>query len=186
MAEEQNWYIAVVNYNTERACEEKLRNLLHEEADGAFATYVPVQRELREQPSTGRRVCCDRLLCPGLLFIRCVPQLRYRIACRAKFIHHFLMDRARQADNGPKAFAIVPHAQMELFQRMVGQAETPVTIDPTLLRAGSKVRVKSGRFEGIEGILDRDPDGSPLLALRVNILGYAKMAFPLALLQMIE
>ena len=183
---DQDWFIAVVNPNTERACEKKLRTLFRENLEAEFATYVPVQRELREQPSTGRRVWIDKVLCRSYLFIQCPPRVRYQIACQAKFIHYFLMDRARKTPEGRNDFARIPPLQMINFQRMVGDAETPITIDPTLLRAGSKVRVKSGRFEGIEGILDRDPNGSSQLAIRVDFLGYAKMAFPLALLELLE
>ena len=45
--------------------------------------------------------------------------------------------------------------------------------------------MKTGRFAGMEAILDRDPDGSPQIALRLNFLGYAKMALPLELLEMV-
>ena len=186
MDPELDWFIAVVNPNTERACETKLRTLFRDNPEAEFVTYVPVQRELREQPSTGRRVWIDKVLCRGYLFIQSTPRVRYQIACRAKFIHFFMMDRARMTPEGRNDFARIPPHQMLNFQRMVGDAETPITIDPSLLHAGSKVRVKSGRFEGVEGILDRDPNGSSQLAIRVDFLGYAKMAFPLALLELLE
>ena len=78
------------------------------------------------------------------------------------------------------------HIQMVDFMRMVGDAETPVTIDTSRLQVGSKVRIKSGRMEGLEGYVYRKPNGSTTLALRVDMLGYAIMECPLALLEEVK
>ena len=75
---------------------------------------------------------------------------------------------------------------MEDFMRMVGDAETPVTIDTSRLRVGSKVRVKSGCFKDMYGYLMREPNGSTQLAIRIDFLGYAKIDFPAALLELVE
>lgn len=180
---EQNcWFIAVVTPNTEKSCEQKLQKLFADNPDVQFETYVPVQRELHEWPSTGKRKWVDRVLCPCYLFIRCVPRTRYMLACQAKFILHFVMDRARTDELGRSTLAVIPDSQMLDFQRMVGDAETYVTIDTSRLRVGSKVRVKSGRFSGMEGYLVRKPKGTRL-AIRINMLGYASTEFPLELLE---
>lgn len=178
------WFIAVVTPNTEKSCEKKLKALFKKE-QLSFECYVPLQRELHEWPSTGKRVWVDRVLCPCYLFIRCSEQVRYRLACQAPFILYFLMDRARNVEGGRNDFARIPDVQMLHFKRMVGDAETPVTIDTALLHAGSKVRVKAGRFAGLEGVLEKDSEGSTNLAIRVDFLGYAKMAFPIELLEQI-
>ena len=141
---EDYWFIAVVTPNTEKASREKLDKLIddlnkekkyNESKDERkrVVSYVPIQREMHEWPSNGRRVIVDRVICPCYIFIRCSDADRYRIACRAKFIHHFLMDRARIVKDGRNDFARIPHDQMEAFQRMVGDGETHVTIDPTKL-----------------------------------------------------
>ena len=186
MDKDTPWFVAVVTPNTERSSQRKLESLFGEEGKAEFETYVPVQRELRERAGTGRRVWADRVLCPCFLFVRCSDAVRYEMACRAKFILHFLTDRARRGVSGRPGFARIPHGQMVDFMRLVGDAESPVTIDSTLLRAGSRVRVRSGRFSGLEGTLERDPDGSPMLALRIDFLGYAKMAMPVELLEKVE
>lgn len=185
MQQDTVWYIAVVTPNTEKACEKKLKALF-KEGEVEFATYVPSQRELHEWPSTGKRVWVDRILCPCYLFIRCTEKIRYTIACKAKFILYFMMDRARRDNSGKNHFALIPHSQMENFMRMVGDAETPVTIDTSRLQVGSKVRVKSGRLEGLEGYLERLPNGSSKLAIRINFLGFARVDFPIELLELIE
>ena len=191
------WYIAVVTPNTEKSCKEKLEKLIEvmnqdwheyedENEDKKIEAYVPIQRELHEWPSTGKRVWVDRVLCPCYLFIHCSSQERYQLACKAKFILYFLMDRTRKDKSGRSDFARIPNIQMVDFMRMVGDAETPVTIDTSRLQVGSKVRIKSGRMEGLEGYVYRKPNGSTTLALRVDMLGYAIMECPLALLEEVK
>ncbi|MBO5155949.1 MAG: UpxY family transcription antiterminator [Prevotella sp.] len=181
--EETFWFIAVVTPNTETACKDRLEKMFRNDDGNRIETYVPMQRELHEWPSTGRRHWVYRRICPCHLFIRCTRDTRYTIACQAKFILHFMMDRARHDNNGRPDFAIIPHDQMIDFQRMVGDADTPVTIDTSRLQIGSKVRVKSGRLAGIEGFLVRAPKGKPKLAIRIDMLGYATTEFPIELLE---
>ena len=141
---------------------------------------------MHEWPSTGKRVWVDRILCPCYVFIRCSDKDRYEIACKAKFILHFLMDRARKDKNGRSDFARIPSDQMDTFRRMVGDAEHPVTIDPSRLHLGSKVRVKTGRLAGMEGQLYREPNGSTMIAVAVNFLGCAKTEYPIEMLDLVE
>ena len=194
---EDYWFIAVVTPNTEKASREKLDKLIddlnkekkyNESKDERkrVVSYVPIQREMHEWPSNGRRVIVDKVICPCYIFIRCSDADRYLIACRAKFIHHFLMDRARIVKDGRNDFARIPHDQMEAFQRMVGDGETHVTIDPTKLHLGTKVRVKSGRLAGMEGYLYREPNGSNMIAITINFLGSARTEYPLDLLELAE
>jgi len=184
--EENSWFIAVVAPNTETACRDKLEKQFAKNRDIEFETYVPIQRELHEWRSTGKRHWVDRRICPCYLFIRCNRAARYTMACQAKFILHFVMDRSRRDKFGKADFAMIPHSQMLDFQRMVGDAETPVTIDTSRLKIGSKVRVKSGRLAGIEGYLVREPKGKTELAIRINMLGYATTEFPIELLEEVE
>ena len=197
MAEGNHWFIAVVTPNTEKSCRDKLENLFEnlnkqkkydegDEEDRKVISYVPIQRELHEWPSTGKRVWVDRILCPCYVFIRCSDKDRYEIACKAKFILHFLMDRARKDKNGRSDFARIPSDQMDTFRRMVGDAEHPVTIDPSRLHLGTKVRGKTGRLAGMEGQLYREPNGSTMIAVAVNFLGCAKTEYPIEMLDLVE
>ena len=197
MADGNHWFIAVVTPNTEKSCRDKLDKLFEtlnkekkydesKDEDRKIISYVPIQRELHEWPSNGKRVWVDKILCPCYVFIRCSDRDRYDIACKAKFILHFLMDRARKTKDGRNDFARIPHDQMEAFQRMVGDGETHVTIDPTKLHLGTKVRVKSGRLAGMEGYLYREPNGSNMIAITINFLGSARTEYPLDLLELAE
>lgn len=188
-----DWFVAIVTPNTEKKAKKRLDDLVADwkkaqviDETEKVSAYVPIQKEVRIQPSTGRRVVVDIVLAPCYLFIYCKDSLRYKIACEANFILHFMMDRATILESGKNDFARIPEAQMNEFMRMVGDADTPVTIDTKRLRLGSKVRIKTGRLKGLEGNFYEDPSGSTMLAFRVNFLGYAKMNCPLDLLELVE
>ena len=83
---------------------------------------------MHEWPSNGKRVIVDRVIYPCYVFIRCSDRDRYYIACHAKFILHFMMDRARITKDGRSDFARIPNSQMDNFRKMVGNAERPVNI----------------------------------------------------------
>ena len=75
---------------------------------------------------------------------------------------------------------------MDTFRRMVGDAENPVMIDPSKLHLASKVRVKSGRFAGMEGHLYREPNGSTSIAVVIDFLGCARTEYPIEMLELVE
>ena len=193
MEASNDWYIAVVTPNTEKECVKKVKKLvgitdmdeIYNEKNKVNA-YVPIQRELHEWPSNKKRKWVDRVLCPCYLFIQCSEQDRYDLACRAKFILHFLMDRARTTESGVKGFARIPHKQMEDFMRMIGDAKNPITIESSQLHKGTKVRVKTGRMAGIIGYIFREPSGSVNLGIYLDHLGCAKMEFPIEDLDIVD
>lgn len=184
------WYIAVVTPNTEKACETKLIKFFSDRngtKELEFETYVPTHRELHEWPSTGNRKWIDVVVCPCYIFIHCTEKTRYTIKSRSAFILHFLKDGASRADKAlATPFATIPDIQMQNFQKMVGDAEMPVTIDASRLQIGSKVRVKSGRLKDFEGYLVRLPNGKTNLAIRLNVLGFAQTEIPAALLELVD
>lgn len=193
MANTNDWYIAVVTPNTEKECAKKVKKLVGVkdieqiyDADNKVNAYVPIQRELHEWKSIKKRKWVDRVLCPCYLFIQCSEEDRYDLACRAKFILHFLTDRARIDKTGKRGFARIPHSQMENFMRMIGDAKNPITIEESRLQVGTKVRVKTGRMAGIEGYISRNPNGSVKLAIHIDHLGCAKMEFPIEDLDIVE
>ena len=180
------WRIAIVTPNTEKACERKLTDWKQGQSL-AVETYVPAQRELHEWPSTGKRKWIDRVLCPGLLFIRSTEKVRYTIKAKCPYILHFLKDRARKGKEQTVApFAVVPEDQMEAFRRMVGDAETPITMDTFQLHVGSRVRIKSGSLKGLEGCLIREPGKSLRFCMRIDLLGYATMEIDAAHLEEVD
>ncbi len=183
--ESKRWYIATVMHNTEKACSKKLDEQFSVNSRAAldFETYVPFQTELRIWRN-GRRKKVDRILIPTYIFIRCTETVRKTIKQEANFIKSFIKDRAGQPDEfGIHPFAFIPDHQMLDLQRMVGDAETPVTIDTRTLHVGSKVRVKGGSLMGLEGHVLQEPDGKTSIVLTIDFLGCAKAEVPLEWLE---
>ena len=76
--------------------------------------------------------------------------------------------------------------EMENFMRMVGDAENEVTIDPTRIHVGDRVRIKTGSLADLEANICKEPDGRTMLALRVDFLGYTKMECPIDNLELVK
>ena len=187
----QYWFVAIVTPNTEKKAVERMDDLVQywkkqeilDETETVTA-YVPIQKKVRYRPGTRKRVEVEEVLTSCYIFIRCSKAIRYKIASEAKFILHFLMNSATKTESGSRDFARIPDEQMENFMRMVGDAENEVTIDPTRIHVGDRVRIKTGKLAGLEANICKEPDGRTLLALRVDFLGYAKMECPIANLEL--
>ena len=189
----QYWFVAIVTPNTEKKAVERMDDLItywkeNEIVNQAetVTAYVPIQKEVRYRPSTRKRVEVEKVLTSCYLFIRCSNAIRYKIASEAKFILHFLMNSASKTESGSRDFARIPDEQMENFMRMVGDAENEVTIDPTRIHVGDRVRIKTGKLAGLEANICKEPDGRTMLALRVDFLGYAKMECPIDNLELVK
>ena len=187
------WFVAVVTPNTEKKAVERMDDLVQcwvkEKIVGKaedVTSYVPIQKEMRYRPGTRKRVEVEKVLTSCYLFIRCSNTIRYKIASEAKFILHFMMNSATKTESGSRDFARIPDEQMENFMRMVGDAENEVTIDPTRIHVGDRVRIKTGKLAGLEANICKEPDGRTLLALRVDFLGYAKMGCPIDNLELVK
>ena len=189
----QYWFVAIVTPNTEKKVIERMDDLVQywkkqeilDETETVTA-YVPIQKKVRYRPGTRKRVEVEEVLTSCYIFIRCSKAIRYKIASEAKFILHFLMNSATKTESGSRDFARIPDEQMESFMRMVGDAENEVTIDPTRIHVGDRVRIKTGKLAGLEANICKEPDGRTLLALRVDFLGYAKMECPIANLELVK
>ena len=187
------WFVAIVTPDTEKKAVERMDDLVQywkkqeilDETETVTA-YVPIQKKVRYRPGTRKRVEVEEVLTSCYIFIRCSKAIRYKIASEAKFILHFLMNSATKTESGSRDFARIPDEQMENFMRMVGDAENEVTIDPTRIHVGDRVRIKTGKLAGLEANICKEPDGRTLLALRVDFLGYAKMECPIANLELVK
>lgn len=201
MNQKKYWFVAVVTPNTEKSCQKKLDAFINDlnktkkTTEGAdmecennmTMSYVPTRRELHEWPSRGKRVWVDRVICPSYLFIRSTDRERYQMACQAKFILHFLMDRATKDENGRSDFARIPAYQMEQFMLMVSETNNNVSIEPASLQVGDKVRIKVGRLKGLEGFIFKEPNANTTrLAFGIDFLGYATMECPIEIMEKVN
>ena len=189
----QYWFVAIVTPNTEKKAVERMDDLVQywkkqeilDETETVTA-YVPIQKKVRYRPGTRKRVEVEEVLTSCYIFIRCSNAIRYKIASEAKFILHFLMNSATKTESGSRDFARIPDEQMENFMRMVSEAEKEITIDPSRIHVGDRVRIKTGSLAGLEANICKEPDGRTMIALRVDFLGYAKMQCPIDNLELVK
>lgn len=170
------WYVAVVNNNTEKLCRDRMESFVKDLPGGVcgFEAYVPVQREMRVWRN-GRRRPVDRVVLPAVVFVRCTESVRRREVASLPFVKRFLVNTAGSLTNGHRPVAVIPDSQMAALMRMVGDADSPVTIDSRPLRLGERVRVNGGRLIGLEGRVLREADGTTSLVIRMDILGSARV-----------
>lgn len=183
----RRWFIAIVMNNTERSCCRNLDEMFSVNGRKTldFETYVPSQKEWRVWRN-GRRKRTVRILFPTYIFIRCTENVRKTIKANVPFITGFMKNRAARVNEfGVHPFAFIPDHQMLGLQRMVSDAETPIIIDPRHLHAGTRVCVKGGKLDGLEGTVLREPNGKTSVVLYIDFLGSAKVEVPLEQLQMI-
>ncbi len=155
------WYVAYVRSYQERKISEQL-------AFRGIETYVPVQK-VRHQWSD-RIKTIDKLLIPGLVFIRCTEQARRPLFNMASGICGFLQDRTSQQHKA----LVVPEKQMKDFKRVVGalNGENDIEVVNYDIAPGDTIRVIRGPLTGFvcECV---EVKGRHKLVIRLGMLGSA-------------
>lgn len=174
-----NWYIAIVNNNTEKQCAKKLQKL-------GYECYVPTQTETRKW-RTGVRKVVDRIVLPSLVFIRTTETERRHTIVNLSYVKRFMTDKAGLRDAfGKHPVAVIPNRQIELLRFMLGNAESAVTIESPPLKLGDKVRVFRGGLIGLEGYVDRIVDEQAKIYILVDCLGCACVEIDKVSLELIK
>lgn len=156
------WYIAIVNNNSEKEVRERLNKL-------GYDSYVATQRQTRIWKN-GRRASVEAVVIRTIVFIHCTEKERRQIVA-LPYINRFMTDRATTAQRVP---ATVPEREMHILRFILGNSDTPVTIEERPLRKGDRVKVVRGSLMGLEGeIIDTEP--STELVVRLDILGCARL-----------
>lgn len=164
----KQWYIGIVNNNTEKQCAQKLERL-------GFEVYVPTQTEIR-QWKTGVRNVVDRIVLPSLIFIRVSELERRQTIVNLSYVKRFMTNKAGTKDTyGKNPIAIIPEKQIEMLKFMLGNAESEVTIEEPPLKLGDKVRVFRGGLIGLEGHVDKIVDGKAKIYILIDCLGCASV-----------
>lgn len=160
----RHWFVALVGHNTEKSVAERL-------AAVDVECYLPVQEELRVW-ANGRRKRVQRVVIPCTVFVKCTEAERRRIV-ELPFVNRFMTDRA--ATGAARRPAIVPERQLELLRFMLGNSDSPVSIESRPLQSGDKVRVIRGKLAGLEGeVISHAPDRSELI-VRLDFFGCARL-----------
>lgn len=166
--EKSQWYVAIVKYNTEKSCAEKLKklNIIH---------YLPIQKENRVWKN-GRKAKVDRVVIPSTIFVYCTERQRRNIVS-LPFINRFMTDKAGTVANGlHKPLAIIPDVQIDQLKFMLGQSDIPIEITEKPFKKGDQVRVFRGSLTGLEGeVIDMKKARSELI-VAIDFFGCARLS----------
>lgn len=158
------WFVAIVNSKHEKSSAEKLQ-------EAGFEAFVATQRELHVW-NNGRRKMVDRVVIPGMVFVKCYEQERRRIVT-LPYILRFMVNRTVDSGSLNKPAATIPDDQMARLKFMLGQTDVPVDFVPTLYNVKDTVRVVRGSFMGLTGNIMQHSDGTHTLLVSLSILGGA-------------
>ncbi len=157
------WFVALVSPRHEKSVSEKLQGL-------GIESYVATQSELH-QWKNGRRRQIERVVIPGVVFVRSTEKERREIVC-LPYVNRFLTDKASVAANGNR-IAVVPDRQLERLRFMLGHSDEAVGFESRRYSPGERVRVVRGGLCGLEGEAVESLDGKCRLLVRLDILGCA-------------
>ena len=162
----RQWYIAIVNNNTELKSGERLQCM-------GYDVYVPVQQQTVRR-STGRMKTVNRIVFSSIVFIHATERER-KEAVTAPFIHRFMTNRANREDQFNRhPLAVVPDDQIARLKFMLYNAEADVEFVQRQFDIGSRVRVIRGKLLGLEGNVLENANGEAYILVGFDILGYAK------------
>ena len=153
----KRWVAALVQMNCEKKVAAKLEQM-------GVANYVPVQRE--EHQWSDRKKKIDRVVIPMVVFVRLAQNEEDEFR-RLSFILKFI------TYPGSKELATpIPDEQIEKLKFLLHNADAKVSIVENL-KVGDKVRLIRGPMKGLEGELSHIEENKPIVAIRIDGLGYA-------------
>ena len=156
-ARPKRWVAALVQMNCEKKVATKLDKM-------GIANYVPVQQE--EHQWSDRKKKIDRIVIPMVVFVR-LAQDEEDDFRRLSFILKFI------TYPGSKELATpIPDEQIEKLKFLLHNADAKVSIVENL-KVGDRVRLVRGPMKGLEGELSYIEENKPIVAIRIDGLGYA-------------
>ncbi|MDE5749331.1 MAG: UpxY family transcription antiterminator [Duncaniella sp.] len=164
----REWFVAIVNNNTEKASQKQLDEM-------GYETYVAKQLVMRVWKN-GRKAKVDKVIIPSVIFIKCTEEERRRVVT-LPFVKRFMTNKARTSTEGlNKPIATIPQKQIDTLRFMLGQSDIPVDFVETPIRVHDKVIVTRGNLKGMEGEVIQTEDGKSEVIVRIDLLGSAKLS----------
>ena len=157
VAHPKRWIAALVQMCTERKVGERLDKLKVE-------NYVPTQTEIHQWSDRKKKV--ERIVIPMIVFIHTDEMTERRLRMQT-FIRKIL------SYPGQWKAAVIPDNQIQRLKFMLKHAESQVELMESNLQVGETVRVARGPLQGLEGEIWQVQPGKPMIAIRIDGLGYA-------------
>ncbi len=152
-----HWFVAYVRSCQERRLSDVLSNL-------GVEHYLPVQVERRKW--SDRIKVVDRLVLPGMMFIRTTEPQRVRLLQDISLICRFM------SKGGSYNPVRIPDGQMDDFRFMVSRSSGKVTVSSEKFLPGEKIEIASGPLKGFRCEIVRNC-GELFVAVRLEMLGTA-------------
>ena len=153
----KRWVAALVKMNCEKKVAAKLDKM-------GVANYVPIQ--LEEHQWSDRKKKIDRVVIPMVVFVR-LAQDEEGDFRRLSFILKLIT-----YPDSKELATPIPDEQIEKLKFLLNNANTKVSIIENL-KAGDRVRLVRGPMKGLEGELSYIDESKPIVAIRIDGLGYA-------------
>ena len=161
------WYVAYVGTRAEKVVRDRLISL-------GYEAYAATQWEIRVWRN-GRKKKIERPVITQYVFIRLTESQRAVVVAMPE-IHYFLVNKAGATNEyGRHLPAVIPDAQMQMLQRMLGQSDSAVRFATSGFAIGDTVRVL-GWGDNLQGHVVRIPgDHAKYVGIRIDQLGCAYM-----------
>lgn len=156
-AHPKRWIAVLVQMCTEKKVGEKLSKL-------DIENYIPIQQEIHQWSDRKKKI--DHIVIPMVVFIHTDEKTEKQIR-NFSFIYKIL------SYPGHKETAVIPDVQIERLKFMLKHAESEIQLSEKLFSIGETVRIARGPLKGLEGELCYVTEDKPMVAIRIECLGYA-------------
>lgn len=143
-----------------------------------MTTYVATQTLIRQWSDRKKRV--ETVVIPMVIFAEVSSEDEVLSVKKHPLILRVL------TLPGQKQAARIPTKQIERLKFMLDESENPVEFIQGSIKVSDPVRVIRGQLLGLEGIVDRTPDGKTFIIITIDILGGAKVSVNLSDLELIS
>lgn len=151
------WAAVLVQMNTEKSVAERLNKI-------GVTNYVATQTQIHKW--SDRRKKIDKVVIPMVVFVH-IDKKTERFLRTLSFIYKFI------SYPGAKEAAVIPDSQINDLKFMLNNSENDVEIAPSALTPGDKVEIVRGPLKGLSGELFQADVEKPMVAIRLDCLGYA-------------
>lgn len=156
-AHPKRWIAALVQMCTERRVGERLDKQ-------EIENYVPTQTEIHQWSDRKKKV--ERIIIPMIVFLHVDEPTERRLRMQT-YIRKIL------SYPGQTEAAVIPDDQVSRLKFMLRHADAPVELMDQQLQVGETVRIVRGPLKGLEGELCYVKEDKPMVAIRLECLGYA-------------
>lgn len=155
------WVAAYTRPRSEKKAAEELSKL-------GIETYVATQTQLRQWSDRKKKV--ETVVIPMVIFLEVTSNEEIMRVRRHPLIIKLL------TLPGERMPARIPEKQISQLRYMLRKSEDPVEFCQRPVKVADRVRVIRGNLVGLEGNVEKAPDGKTFIVITIDFLGGAKVS----------